>query len=150
MVHGGKPTVDRLLSHSDVKAISFVGSTSVGKYIYEEGTRHGKRVQSNAGAKNHCIVMPDYPLEQAANAIIGASCGASGQRCMALSVAILVGDAGKMVDLLVEKAKNMKIGAGKDNPDLGPLIQPNQVQNITEWITQSENAGAKVLTWNLG
>lgn len=144
MVMGGKPTVDRLLSHEDVKAISFVGSTSVGKYIYETGTQHGKRVQSNAGAKNHCIVMPDYPLDQAANAIIGASFGASGQRCMALSVAILVGEAGKMADLVVEGAKKLKVGPGNQNPDLGPLIEPSQVTKIRNWVDESEKKGAKV------
>lgn len=144
MVHGGKPTVDRILSHPDIKAVSFVGSTTIGKYIYEEGARHGKRVQSNAGAKNHCIIMPDYPLEQAANAIIGASFGASGQRCMALSVAITVGEADEMIDLVVQKARNLKIGPGKENPDLGPLINPNAVEQITGWLDESEKLGAKV------
>lgn len=145
MVQGGKPTVDRILSHPDIKAVSFVGSTTVGKYIYEEGTRHGKRVQSNAGAKNHCIVMPDYPSEQAANAIAGASCGASGQRCMALSVCIVVGDNDELINLLVEKARQLKVGAGKDNLDLGPMIEPTQIGKITNWLNQSEDAGAKVL-----
>ena len=145
MVHGGKETVDRLLTHEDVKAISFVGSTTVGKYIYETGTKYGKRVQSNAGAKNHCIVMPDYPLQQAANSIIGASFGASGQRCMALSVAIVVGEAGKLADLVVEGAKTLKVGPGKENPDLGPLIDPSQVVKIKNWIDQSEKAGGKVI-----
>jgi malonate-semialdehyde dehydrogenase (acetylating)/methylmalonate-semialdehyde dehydrogenase len=144
MVHGGKPTVDRILSHPDVKAISFVGSTTVGKYIYEEGTRHGKRVQSNAGAKNHCIIMPDYPLEQAVNAIVGASFGASGQRCMALSVAIVVGEADKMIQMVVDAAKTLKVGPGKENPDLGPMIEPGQVQKITNWLDESQQKGAKV------
>jgi malonate-semialdehyde dehydrogenase (acetylating)/methylmalonate-semialdehyde dehydrogenase len=144
MVHGGKPTVDRLLSHSDVKAISFVGSTTVGKYIYETGTKYGKRVQSNAGAKNHCIIMPDYPLKQAVNAIVGASFGASGQRCMALSVAIVVGEADQMIDMVVEAAKTLKVGPGKENPDLGPMIEPTQVGKITEWLNESEKRGAKV------
>ena len=144
MVHGGKETVDRILSHPDIKAVSFVGSTTIGKYIYEEGAKYGKRVQSNAGAKNHCIIMPDYPLEQAANSIIGASFGASGQRCMALSVAIAVGDADNIIDLIVSKAKSLKIGPGKENPDLGPMINPNQVTMITEWLNESEKLGAKV------
>lgn len=144
MVHGGKPTVDRILSHPDIKAVSFVGSTTVGKYIYEEGCRNGKRVQSNAGAKNHCIVMPDYPLDQAANSIIGASFGASGQRCMALSVAVVVGEADKIIDLIAEKGRSLKIGPGKENPDLGPLINPGQVDMIRNWLDESERLGAKV------
>lgn len=133
-----------MLDHPDVKAISFVGSTTIGKYIYERGCANGKRVQSNAGAKNHSIIMPDADYEEAANALVGASFGASGQRCMALSVAIMVGDSRKVIDMIRDKAKNLKVSAGKENPDLGPLINPGQVTKIEEWIASSEKKGAKV------
>lgn len=144
MVHGTNSTVDRMLDHPDVKAISFVGSTTVGKYIYERGCMNGKRVQSNAGAKNHSVIMPDADLEDAANALVGAAFGASGQRCMALSVAIMVGDARVVLEKICDKAKGLKISAGKENPDLGPLINPMQVEKIENWITSSEQKGAKV------
>jgi malonate-semialdehyde dehydrogenase (acetylating)/methylmalonate-semialdehyde dehydrogenase len=145
MVQGDKTVVDGILTNPHVKAISFMGSTDVGKYIYQKGCENGKRVQSNAGAKNHCLVMPDYPLEQAVNMIIGASLGASGQRCMALSVVVVVGDADPFINLFLQEVRNLKISAGKNNPDMGPLIEPGQVQKLKNWVDESELAGAKVI-----
>lgn len=145
LVNGDKTIVDSMLDHSDIKSISFVGSTDIAKYIYSRGCANGKRVQSNGGAKNHCIVMPDYNLEAASSAILGAAFGASGQRCMALSVTVLVGDAKNALPLVMEKAKNLKISAGWENPDLGPLINPSQPKRITEWLDAAEKKGAKIL-----
>ena len=144
LVHGTNSSVDRLLDHPDVKAISFVGSTAVGKYIYGRASMNGKRVQSNGGAKNHSVIMPDADLEDAANALVGAAFGASGQRCMALSVAIIVGDAKVIMENICDKAKGLTISAGRENPDFGPLISPLQVENIHNWLASSQQRGAKV------
>ncbi len=112
VVHGGKQVVDRLCTHPDIKAISFVGSTAVGTHVYNLAGQHGKRVQSMMGAKNHVVVMPDANKEQTLNALVGAAFGAAGQRCMALSVAVMVGETKNWVDELVEKAKTLKVNAG--------------------------------------
>jgi len=101
VVHGDKSAVDALLAHPDIKAVSFVGSTPIAKYIYETGARHGKRVQALGGAKNHMLVMPDADLDQVADALMGAGYGSAGERCMAISVAVAVGDA--TADALVAK-----------------------------------------------
>src|SRR4029079_10922502 len=106
VVHGDKVAVDRLLEHPKISAISFVGSTPIARYIYETGTHHGKRVQALGGAKNHMIVLPDADIEQAVDALIGSAYGSAGERCMAISVAVLVGDVGdRIVGRLAERAK---------------------------------------------
>lgn len=92
MIHGGKPQVDNICTHPDIKAISFVGSNRVGEYIWKKGSENGKRVQSNLGAKNHAVIMPDADKEETINSLVGACFGSSGQRCMAISVAVFVGD----------------------------------------------------------
>jgi malonate-semialdehyde dehydrogenase (acetylating)/methylmalonate-semialdehyde dehydrogenase len=123
VVHGGEAVVNAICDHADIKAISFVGSTKVGTHVYNRATPTGKRVQCMMGAKNHAIVMPDANKEQTLNALAGAGFGAAGQRCMAVSVAVLVGDAQKWVPDLVAKAKTLKIGAGTEKGiDVGPVI----------------------------
>ena len=114
VVHGGEAVVNGICDHKDIKAISFVGSTKVGTHVYNRATLAGKRVQCMMGAKNHAIVMPDANKEQTLNALAGASFGAAGQRCMAVSVAVLVGEARNWVPELIEKAKTLKVGAGVD------------------------------------
>lgn len=122
MVNGNKDVVDFILDEPKVKAISFVGSSHVGEYIYKTGTANGKRVQSNLGAKNHVLIMQDANPEEVTNNLCGAAFGASGQRCMALSVAVFVGEAQNSIPMLLEKAKKMTVSAGKENPDVGPMI----------------------------
>src|SRR2546422_8932963 len=113
VVHGDKEAVDAILAHPDIKAISFVGSTPIAKYIYETGARHGKRVQALGGAKNHAVVMPDAELAFAADALIGAGYGSAGERCMAVSAVVAVGAAAEpLVRLLEKKAKAIKVGPG--------------------------------------
>ena len=110
VVQGDKEAVDALLEHPDVKAISFVGSTPIANYIYETGARHGKRVQALGGAKNHMVVMPDADIEQTVDALIGAGYGSAGERCMAISVAVLVGDvADKVCPSWLERTKTLKV-----------------------------------------
>jgi malonate-semialdehyde dehydrogenase (acetylating) / methylmalonate-semialdehyde dehydrogenase len=113
VVQGDKLAVDTLLAHPDLKAVSFVGSTSIARHVYETGARHGKRVQALGGAKNHLVVMRDANLEQAVNALIGGAYGSAGERCMALSVAVLVGDvADTIMLLLAARTRALKIGDG--------------------------------------
>jgi malonate-semialdehyde dehydrogenase (acetylating)/methylmalonate-semialdehyde dehydrogenase len=124
VVHGDKEAVDAILKHRDIKAVSFVGSTPIAKYIYETGTVHGKRVQALGGAKNHAVVLPDADLAFTADALIGAAYGSAGERCMAVSVVVAVGEAGDPLrDLLAERARRIAVGPG-DRPDseMGPVI----------------------------
>jgi len=144
VVHGGPQVVDAICDHPDIKAISFVGSTKVGTHVYERATLSGKRVQCMMGAKNHAIVMPDAHKEQTLNALAGAGFGAAGQRCMAVSVAVLVGDARKWVPELVAKAKGLKVGPGKDNLDLGPVISCAAKERVEGFIEQGVKEGAKL------
>lgn len=146
VVHGGKKTVDFICDHPDIKAISFVGSNHVGEYIYTRGSAKGKRVQSNMGAKNHAIVLPDANKEDALNALVGATFGAAGQRCMALSVVVLVGEAQNWVGEIVEKAKTLKVGPGdKEGVDISPLNTEEAKTRVVDLITRGEREGAKLL-----
>lgn len=123
VVHGGPDTVNNICRHPKIKAISFVGSNRGGEHVWNEGTKHGKRVQSNMGAKNHGIIMPDADQEDALNQLAGAAFGASGQRCMALTAAVFVGESQEWIPKLVEKAKKLKVGGGFDpDVEVGPLI----------------------------
>jgi malonate-semialdehyde dehydrogenase (acetylating)/methylmalonate-semialdehyde dehydrogenase len=123
VVHGGEDAVNALCDHTDIKAVSFVGSTKVGTHVYNRASLAGKRVQCMMGAKNHAIVMPDANKEQTLNALAGAAFGAAGQRCMAVSTAVLVGDAQKWIPELVAKARQLKVNAGtQQGADVGPLI----------------------------
>jgi malonate-semialdehyde dehydrogenase (acetylating)/methylmalonate-semialdehyde dehydrogenase len=147
IVHGDKICVDALLTHPLVKAISFVGSTSVAQYVYETGTRHGKRVQAAGGAKNHLIVMPDADLDQAAAAVQASAFGCAGERCMAGSVAVPVGDVAQdLVNRLTKIGQSMKTGPtdGSDSPDMGPLITRQHQQRVAGYIDIAAAEGARV------
>ncbi|KAK9370449.1 Aldehyde/histidinol dehydrogenase [Lipomyces kononenkoae] len=146
IVHGTTPTVDFLLEEPRIKAISFVGSDRAGKYIYTRGTASGKRVQANLGAKNHAIVMPDSNKSQALNAMVGAAFGAAGQRCMAVSVMVTVGDAKRWIPELVELAKKLKVSAGfEPDTDLGPVISPHAKTRIESLIQSAADEGAEIV-----
>ncbi|MEO8525766.1 MAG: CoA-acylating methylmalonate-semialdehyde dehydrogenase, partial [Caldimonas sp.] len=144
VVQGDKVAVDALLVHPDVKSLSFVGSTPIAKYIYETGARHGKRVQALGGAKNHMVVMPDANLEQAVDALVGAAYGSAGERCMAISVAVLVGDvADRIVPLLTERAAKLVIKNGMEtDAEMGPLVTKEALQRVESYIASGVADGA--------
>ncbi len=143
VVHGGRNVVDALCTHSAIKAISFVGSTHVGTHVYELGSKHGKRVQSMMGAKNHAVVLPDAPREQTINALIGAAFGAAGQRCMAASVVVLVGKAQEWLPDFVKKAKSLTVGSGdQPNTDVGPVVSTRARDRIVGLINAGVSEGA--------
>ncbi|KMZ12047.1 Methylmalonate-semialdehyde dehydrogenase [Candidatus Burkholderia humilis] len=147
VVQGDKLVVDALLENPDVRAISFVGSTPIANYIYETGAKHGKRVQALGGAKNHMVVMPDADLEQAVDALMGAGYGSAGERCMAISVAVLVGDvADKIVPMLAERAKTLKIKNGMElNAEMGPIVTKQALERIEGCIASGVEEGAKLV-----
>ncbi|EAU92693.2 methylmalonate-semialdehyde dehydrogenase [Coprinopsis cinerea okayama7 len=146
VVHGGVPTVNAICDHPAIKAISFVGGDKAGKHIYDRGTQNGKRVQANLGAKNHAILMPDANKNLALNSIVGAAFGAAGQRCMAVSVAILVGDSQAWLPELVERAKKLKVSGGfEPGADLGPVISPAAKERILGLISSAEADGGEIL-----
>lgn len=148
VVQGDKEAVNALLAHDDVKAISFVGSTPVAEYIYKTGTANGKRVQALGGAKNHAVIMPDADLEMTANALMGAAFGSAGERCMAISVAVPVGDAvaDALIKKLIPKIKALKIGATTDaTSEMGPLITEQHLAKVRGYIDTGEAEGAKVV-----
>ncbi|KAA1139085.1 hypothetical protein PGTUg99_035729 [Puccinia graminis f. sp. tritici] len=146
IAHGGVDTVNYLCDHPQIKAISFVGSDHAGKHIYSRAGANGKRVQANLGAKNHCVVMPDASKNLTLNSIAGAAFGAAGQRCMALSVMITVGQSSDWVSELVERARQLKIGEGfQEQTEVGPVISPQSKQRIISIIDASEKEGAQVL-----
>lgn len=145
VVHGGKQVVDTICTHPDIKAISFVGSTDVGTHVYHLGSQHGKRVQSMMGAKNHAVVMPDANKDQSLNALLGAAFGAAGQRCMATSVAVLVGEANKWIPDIVEKAKGLRVSAGTEKgTDVGPVVSKNAKSRVLGLIEEGTKEGAKL------
>src|SRR5688572_433672 len=145
IVHGGKEAVDALCTHEDVKAVSFVGSCGVGEHVYKLASDHGKRAQCMMGAKNHAVVMPDANKEHSLNALVGAGFGAAGQRCMAVSVAVLVGDANQWIPDIVAKAKSLKVNAGTEkDADLGPLISAQAKSRVEGLIEQGVKEGAKL------
>jgi malonate-semialdehyde dehydrogenase (acetylating)/methylmalonate-semialdehyde dehydrogenase len=147
VVQGDKLAVDTLLNHPDVKALSFVGSTPIAQYIYETGAHHGKRVQALGGAKNHMVVMPDANIEQSVDALIGAAYGSAGERCMAISVAVLVGDvADKIVPLLAERARALKIGDGmRPEVEMGPIVTRQALERIEGYIGIGVDEGAQLV-----
>jgi malonate-semialdehyde dehydrogenase (acetylating)/methylmalonate-semialdehyde dehydrogenase len=147
VVQGDKVAVDALLKHPDVKALSFVGSTPIAQYIYETGAHHGKRVQALGGAKNHMVVMPDANIEQAVDALIGSAYGSAGERCMAISVAVLVGDvADKIVPLLAERAKTLKVKNGMElDAEMGPIVTKEARDRIEGYIGIGVEEGAKLV-----
>ncbi|KAI0756592.1 methylmalonate-semialdehyde dehydrogenase [Daedaleopsis nitida] len=142
VVHGTVPTVNAICDHPSIKAISFVGGDRAGKHIYERGRATGKRVQANLGAKNHAVLMPDANKNHAINSILGAAFGAAGQRCMAISVAVLVGNAQSWLPEIVERAQKLKVAQGfEQGADLGPVISPAAKQRITGLIASAEEEG---------
>jgi malonate-semialdehyde dehydrogenase (acetylating)/methylmalonate-semialdehyde dehydrogenase len=147
VVQGDKEAVDALLVHPDVKAISFVGSTPIANYIYETGAHYGKRVQALGGAKNHMVVMPDADIDQAVDALIGAAYGSAGERCMAISVAVLVGDVGdKIVPLLKSRAAALKIKNGLElDAEMGPIVTRAALDRITGYVETGVAEGADLL-----
>lgn len=148
VVHGDKRAVDALLAHPDVAAVSFVGSTPIARYIYETGAHHGKRVQALGGAKNHMVVMPDADLEQVADALIGAGYGSAGERCMAISVAVAVGDevADALVAKLAPRVRELKIGPGHlPGMDMGPLITAEHRTRVIGYIGAGVSEGAELV-----
>jgi len=144
VVHGAADVVNAICDHPDIKAISFVGSTQVGTHVYQRASLAGKRVQCMMGAKNHAVVLPDAHRQQTLNALIGASFGAAGQRCMAVSVAVLVGEARRWVPELVAKARTLKVGPGQDNPDVGPVISGAAKERVEAMIARAVEEGAKL------
>ncbi|HLI96060.1 MAG TPA: CoA-acylating methylmalonate-semialdehyde dehydrogenase, partial [Candidatus Baltobacteraceae bacterium] len=147
VVHGDKVAVDALLAHPGVAAISFVGSTPIARYIYETAAANGKRVQALGGAKNHMVVMPDADLDAAADALVSAAYGSAGQRCMAISASVTVGDAGDaLMKRVVERIGKVNIGPGSDRGnDMGPVINAAARDRILDYIAQGERAGATLL-----
>ncbi|XP_046366163.1 probable methylmalonate-semialdehyde dehydrogenase [acylating], mitochondrial [Haliotis rufescens] len=146
VIHGRHDSVNFICDHPDIKAISFVGSDQAGQYIYERGSRNGKRVQSNMGAKNHGVIMPDANKESTLTQLVGAAFGAAGQRCMALSTAVFVGEAREWIPELVERARKLKVNAGHEpGADLGPLISPEAKKRVVDLVESGVNEGADLL-----
>jgi malonate-semialdehyde dehydrogenase (acetylating)/methylmalonate-semialdehyde dehydrogenase len=147
VVHGDKEAVDALLAHPNVAAVSFVGSTPIARYIYATGTAHGKRVQALGGAKNHALVLPDADLEVAADALVSAAYGSAGERCMALSVAVAVGDiADPLVAAIRQRVDKLVVGNGSDPAtDMGPLITGEHRDKVASYVATGEQQGAVVV-----
>ncbi|MCA8863471.1 MULTISPECIES: CoA-acylating methylmalonate-semialdehyde dehydrogenase [unclassified Halomonas] len=147
VVQGDKDSVEALIDHPHVKALSFVGSTPIANLIYERGARNGKRIQALGGAKNHMVVMPDAHLDKAVDALIGAAYGSAGERCMAISVAVLVGDvADKVVPTLAERAKALKVKDGMQlDAEMGPIVTHQAHQRITGYIEKGVAEGAELV-----
>ena len=147
VVNGDKEVVDAILENKDIQAVSFVGSTPIAKYIYENAARNEKRVQALGGAKNHCVVMPDCDLDQAVNGLMGAAYGSAGERCMAQSVAVAVGDIGdRLVDKLSKKVEVLKVGPGMDkNSEMGPLITKEHLEKVRGYVDIGVKEGAKLV-----
>jgi malonate-semialdehyde dehydrogenase (acetylating)/methylmalonate-semialdehyde dehydrogenase len=148
VIHGDKEAVDAILEHPDIKAVSFVGSTPIAEYVYTKGTSHGKRVQALGGAKNHMIVMPDADLDQAADALVGAAYGSAGERCMAISVAVAVGNhtADSLIARLTPRIAALTIAPGMEpKADLGPLVTAAHLDRVKSYIALGESEGAQLV-----
>jgi malonate-semialdehyde dehydrogenase (acetylating) / methylmalonate-semialdehyde dehydrogenase len=144
VVHGDKEAVDRLLEHPDVKAVSFVGSTPIARYIHQRGTAAGKRVQALGGAKNHAVVLPDADLDFASDHLVAAAFGSAGERCMAISATVAVGEAaGALVEAVSAKARSVRVGPGRDPAThVGPLVTAAQQRRVLAYIEQAVAEGA--------
>jgi malonate-semialdehyde dehydrogenase (acetylating)/methylmalonate-semialdehyde dehydrogenase len=146
VVQGDKVAVDELLDNPGIKAVSFVGSTPIAKYVYQRGTANGKRVQALGGAKNHMLVLPDADLDLAADAAVNAGFGSAGERCMAISVVLAVGTVGdELVTKIAERAATIKTGDGTRNTDMGPLVTREHRDRVATYIDAGESAGATVV-----
>jgi len=147
VVNGDKEVVDAILENKDIPAISFVGSTPIAKYIYENGAKNEKRVQALGGAKNHCVVMPDCDLDQAVNGLMGAAYGSAGERCMAQSVAVAVGNIGdELVSQISKKLETLKVGPGMDKTsEMGPLVTKEHLERVRGYVDLGVKEGAKLV-----
>jgi malonate-semialdehyde dehydrogenase (acetylating) / methylmalonate-semialdehyde dehydrogenase len=147
VVHGDKVAVDRLLEHPDVAAVSFVGSTPIARYVYETGTRHGKRVQALGGAKNHMVVLPDADMDLAADAAVGAAYGSAGERCMAISVLLTVGNAAdKLLPKVRERLARIRVGDGLEpGSEMGPLVTGDHLARVRSYVDNGSGEGASLL-----
>ena len=147
VVNGDKEVVDAILENKNIPAVSFVGSTPIAKYIYENAAKNEKRVQALGGAKNHCVVMPDCDLDQAVNGLMGAAYGSAGERCMAQSVAVAVGNIGdELVSNLSKKAETLKIGSGMDkSSEMGPLVTKEHLEKVRGYVDLGVSEGAKLV-----
>jgi malonate-semialdehyde dehydrogenase (acetylating)/methylmalonate-semialdehyde dehydrogenase len=147
VVHGGREAVDAILAHEEIRAVSFVGSTPVARYIYETGTKAGKRVQALGGAKNHMVVMPDADLDQAAEAAVSAGYGSAGERCMAISVVVAVGEAGDpLVARIRDRVAKVSVGDGLESGnEMGPLITREHRDRVAGYVGQGKDEGAKIV-----
>jgi malonate-semialdehyde dehydrogenase (acetylating) / methylmalonate-semialdehyde dehydrogenase len=148
VVHGDKEAVDAILTHPDIQAVSFVGSTPIAEYIYHTGTAHNKRVQALGGAKNHMIVMPDADMDQATDALMGAGYGSAGERCMAISVAVAVGDkvGDTLIDKLAPRVRGLKVAPGTDpEAEMGPLVTKQHYEKVKGYVDLGVQEGAKLV-----
>jgi malonate-semialdehyde dehydrogenase (acetylating)/methylmalonate-semialdehyde dehydrogenase len=147
VLHGDKDAVNGILEHPGIAAVSFVGSTPVARHIYETGTRHGKRVQALGGAKNHAIVMPDADLDLAADGLVSAAYGSAGQRCMAVSVAVTVGDVAEpLLEKVRERIDALKIGPGTEpDSDMGPLVSEQHLAKVSGYVAKGAEEGAELV-----
>ncbi len=147
VINGDKEAVDAILTNQNIKAVSFVGSTPIAKYIYENAAKNEKRVQALGGAKNHLVVMPDCDLDGAVNGLMGAAYGSAGERCMAQSVAVAVGDIGdELVTRLSKKVEALKVGPGMDkNSEMGPLVTKEHLEKVKGYVDLGVNEGAKLI-----
>ena len=147
VVNGDKEVVDAILENKDIPAVSFVGSTPIAKYIYENGAKNEKRVQALGGAKNHCVVMPDCDLDQAVNGLMGAAYGSAGERCMAQSVAVAVGNIGdELVSQISKKLETLKVGPGMDETsEMGPLVTKEHLERVKGYVDLGVKEGAKLV-----
>src|SRR5437016_7134684 len=147
VVHGDKVAVDAILAHPGIAAVSFVGSTPIARHVYESGTRAGKRVQALGGAKNHMVVLPDADIDMAADAAVSAAYGSAGERCMAISVVVAVGDvADPLVEAIRSRLPNIKIGPGAEaGSEMGPLVRREHRDKVASYIDKGEEAGARVV-----
>ena len=147
VVHGDKVAVDRILEHPDIAAVSFVGSTPIARYIYETGTKNGKRVQALGGAKNHMVVLPDADIDMAADAAVSAGYGSAGERCMAVATVVAVGDvADPLVDAITKRLPNVKVGPGSDPAaEMGPLVTRQHRDKVAGYLDSGAAQGAKIV-----
>ena len=147
VVHGDKVAVDRILEHPDIAAVSFVGSTPIARYIYETGTKNGKRVQALGGAKNHMVVLPDADIDMAADAAVSAGYGSAGERCMAIATVVAVGDvADPLVDAITKRLPNVKVGPGSDPAaEMGPLVTRQHRDKVAGYLDSSKAQGATIV-----
>ena len=147
VVNGDKEVVDAIIKNKKISAVSFVGSTPIAKYIYENCAKNEKRVQALGGAKNHCVVMPDCDLDQAVNGLMGAAYGSAGERCMAQSVAVAVGNIGdRLVEKLKSQVEKLKVGPGMDkNSEMGPLITKDHLKKVIDYVDIGIKEGAKLI-----